>query len=91
MGIQCRVLIVEFSKIDDAWSVLVVCEFSCARRIVRDWAKVRPCSLLFCVMLLCVSCARERFILCQRESACERERETDRGKKKRPERQTQRE
>ena len=64
----------EFSKIDDAWSVLVVCEFSCARRIVRDWAKVRPCSLLFCVMLLCVSCARERFILCQRESACKRER-----------------
>ena len=27
--------------------------------VVRDSAKVRPRSLLFCVMILCVSCSRE--------------------------------
>ena len=57
---------------------------SCARRVVWNSAKVRPCScfLLFCVIVLCASCARERFILCERDSVCERERETDRGEKK---------
>ena len=50
-------------------------------RFVRSMTcKIRPCSLLFFVMMSCTSCARERFILYQRESAFEIERGTDRVK-----------
>ena len=45
------------------------------RRVVGDSAKVRPCSLLFCVMMLsCARVVRENDSFCQRESAYERER-----------------
>ena len=37
----------------------------------EEAAKVRPYSLLFCVMMLCASCARERFTVSVRE--CVRE------------------
>ena len=58
----------ERSQNDDAESgcvggegPLVVCELW--RRVMGDSAKVRQCSLLFCVMMFCASCARERFIV----------------------------
>ena len=70
----------ERSQNDDAESgcvggegPLVVCELW--RRVVGGSAKVCPCSLMFCVMILCASCARERFILSARE--CVRERKSD--------------
>ena len=41
----------------------LLCAIELWRRVVGDSAKVLSCSLLFCVMMLCASCARERFIL----------------------------